>query len=176
MKHLIATIFIFVILAIPVFAYDCPFSLIDDPNPGSCTLYTDANKDSLCDNSQDLKELLQFNSQNQGINNNQTKTNKMNYYISHIILLFIIFQLTGVSLIQYKKLKKNMWRKINNYALLAGFIVVLFTSIITLFNLSGLAISKNISFVRFNNWLHAEAGLIMILFCVEHAVRRWKQF
>jgi hypothetical protein len=43
----------------PIFAWeDCPFGLVNDPRPGKCGLYEDANKDSLCDHSQKNPVLL----------------------------------------------------------------------------------------------------------------------
>ncbi len=35
---------------------DCPFGLVDDPTPGQCRLYVDANQDGICDRSQKKPE------------------------------------------------------------------------------------------------------------------------
>lgn len=158
MKYLISSYFLFIFLIPPVLAYNCPFSRINDPFPGSCALYTDQNNDGLCDNSQDISE---------------TNIAPINYYLWQIIGLFIIFQLIGISLIEYNKLNKMLWRKMNNYVLLVSFLVVLVTGLLLLANLSDLIYSNNL---RTINWLHIESGLIMILFSLEHILRHWRCF
>jgi len=162
MKYLILSI-LFFLTALPVFASSCPFGLINDPFPGQCALYIDENQDGFCDNSQDIPDLA--GSINTGF------TTK--YYVWQIVLGFIIFELMGISLIQYNKLKQVLWRKINNYGLLISFIVVFFTSLIILANLAAIIKAANLRLII---WLHAESGLIMILFSVEHLIRRWRYF
>jgi hypothetical protein len=50
MKHVLI---ILSVLAAPALAWDdCPFGLVDDPAPGRCRLYVDANQDGICDRSQ----------------------------------------------------------------------------------------------------------------------------
>lgn len=50
MKHALV---ILAVLAAPALAWDdCPFGLVDDPAPGRCRLYVDANQDGICDRSQ----------------------------------------------------------------------------------------------------------------------------
>ncbi|MFH1427478.1 MAG: hypothetical protein ABIG60_03030 [Patescibacteria group bacterium] len=166
MKYLLFSLLIFSLFISPVFAYNCPFDRINDPFPGQCILYTDKNNDQICDNSQNL-----IDTQNQLTN--KENNNMANYYFLEIILFFIIFQLLGISLVQYNKLKKYSWRKINNFLLLATFAIVLSSSLIILANLAQILKTENL---RLINWLHTEAGLIMILFCLEHLVRRWRYF
>lgn len=161
MKYFIFSCLLFIFFTSSVLAYDCPFGRINDPFPGSCALYTDQNNDGLCDNSQNILGVTEINIQ------------PINYYIWQIIGLFIIFQLIGISLIEYNKLNKIQWRKINNYVLLVSFLVVLVTGLLLLANLSDLIYSHNL---RTINWLHIESGLIMILFSLEHVLRRWRSF
>ena len=158
------SLLLFFILTTSVSAYSCPYNRVNDPFPGNCSLYTDINKDNLCDNSQDL---------NTNVNINTSLSYMDSYYIFEIILIFIIFQLVGTSFIQYKKLKSFTWRKINLFALLISFSIVFFSSIVFLLNLADIINTENL---RFFSWLHIEAGLAMILFCIEHLLRRWKSF
>lgn len=167
MKYFIINIFL-LILAMPVLAYNCPFGYVNTPYPGHCNLYIDQNNNNLCDNSQNLDALEIKYAQTNDIS--QSKTN---YYIGQIILIFIIFQLTGISLIQYNKINKLQWRKINNYGLLISFIFIFITSLIFLINLTNIWQIQNL---RTINWLHIESGLIMILFSLEHLARRWQHY
>jgi len=172
MRYIIILSIIFFILpsSTPIIAYNCPFGYVNDPYPGLCALYIDQNNDNICDNSQNILNTTK-------IDRDEISNSKTNYYIWQITLIFIIFQLIGISLIQYNKLNKIQWRKINNYALLASFIVVVFTSLILLSGvipfrqLGGQAIN-----LRIVKWLHVESGLIMIFFSVEHIIKHWRCF
>lgn len=162
MKYFIFIIFIFIPLSAS--AYDCPFGRVNDPWPGQCALYIDKDNNNICDNGQTV--LGEFDT-------DVSNAVEINYYIWHIIIVFILFQLIGVSLIQYNKLSNKLWRKINNYLLLISFVVVVFTSLLFLGNILNIINSKNLRSV---SWLHIEFGFIMILFSAEHTIRRWKDF
>ena len=168
MRYIIFLFIIYNLFVSPAFAYNCPFGYVNAPFPGHCSLYIDQNNDNLCDNSQS-PEALKINYTDSN-NSGQAKTN---YYIGQIILMFIIFQLTGISLVQYNKISKFHWRKINNFSMLISFIITLITSLIILLNLTSITQSSGL---RTITWLHIESGLIMILFSIEHILRRWRNF
>lgn len=167
MKYFIFSILLFITFTSSTLAYNCPFGNINDPFPGQCALYTDQNNDNLCDNSQ-TDEALKIN-----YISSEPKESKTNYYIWQIIITFISFQLIGISLIEYNKLKKIHWRKINNYGLFISFILVFITSLVFLASLAGIA---QVNTFKTYSYLHTEFGLIMILFSIEHLLRRWQHF
>lgn len=161
MKYFIFSCLLFIFLTSSVLAYDCPFGRTNDSFPGSCSLYTDRNNDGICDNSQAIFGAVGTDSQT------------TNYYLWQIITLFIIFQLMGISLIHCEKLAFSQWQKMNNYALLISFVLVSITGLLLLANLLRIIQSSQL---RTINWLHAESGLIMILFSLEHIIRRWRYY
>jgi len=164
MKYLICIIFFIILAPLAAFASDCPFGRVNDPSPGQCVLYIDKDNNNICDNGQTVLGASAVEAVN---------ADKTNYYLWQIIIGFIIFQLIGISLIQYNKLSNKSWRKINNYLLLISFIAVVFTSLFFLGNILNIIDSKNLRSV---GWLHIESGFIMILFSLEHTIRRWQDF
>lgn len=162
MKYVILTFCIFFSFTIPVSAYDCPFGRINDPAPGQCSLYIDNNNDSFCDNSQNLA----------GSANNLINT-KTNYYFWQLIISFIIWQLLAISLLEYQKISLIQLKKVNNYCLLISFILTTLTSLFFIINLL-----FNIKIIEphLATWLHLQFGFIMLLFCIEHVIRRWQSF
>jgi len=173
MKYLISLLFLFILFPLTVQAADCPFSRVNDSFPGQCVLYTDQNKDNFCDNSQNFAEDDIKNNNDNIIQANQANNKNMNYYIWQIITFFLIFQLLGIFLMQYNKLKQRHWRKINNYGMLISFCFVFITSLFILLNASGTIQSNNLRSII---WLHTESGLVMILFSIEHIIRHWRYF
>jgi hypothetical protein len=165
---------LFILSLTPVLAYECPFGRVNDPYPGQCALYFDSDNNQICDYGQNLDNGIPGVNQAQAVEALPSATAvPIDYHITDIIFLFIIFQLTGISLIQYKKLKPTLWRKLNNYALLATFFLTIVTSLVYLGNLTGSWRTESIKII---SWLHIESGFIMILFSLEHAVRRWRHF
>jgi hypothetical protein len=58
-REVISLILLSLALSFTALAWDdCPFGLVNDPEPGRCGLYQDTNSDSLCDHSQKKPSLL----------------------------------------------------------------------------------------------------------------------
>ena len=168
------TPFVFAAFAGVVHSYDCPYGRVDDPYPGSCSLYVDENNDNICDNSQELAAAS--DSTPSGEQNTQQKnagSASKDYNTIELMAAFLIFQLLGISLVDYEKISVLKWRRVNNWILLFSFLVMFFTSIALL-----LSIEFGISFGKLGNIrnLHVISGIVMVLFSLEHVVRRWRCF
>jgi len=138
-----------ILLTSTALAIDCPKGLVNDTYPGECGLYTDSNKDKICDYSQELT----LNSPIQS----QSLSNK--YYFWQISIIATIIYLISHFIIGKKDivLHKKIW----NILLLITFIATALTSILFLFQIN----------TGFNNtFWHIELGLIMILISAYHTL------
>lgn len=156
----------------PVFANDCSHNDVNNFSLDSCLLSAKTTV-------QDLEEHSKFaiaHASAQGdtpITQNSQKGKAGNYHTIEIILSFLAFQLAGFILVKYKKLSIINWRKINNYLLLISFVVVFLTSVLLLAELESWITLKAIGKMRA---AHIIWGLVMMLFALEHTIRRWRFF
>jgi len=153
MKKVINFLFCILILSSFASAVDCPRGLENETYPGSCGLYTDANKDGICDLSQDLSS-----------NTGGLQFEKPNYYMWQIAFIFIILYFLSFGLVKSEVISYVLHKKIWNSLLLISFIITAITSVFILLRLNyGFSFSTaNASF-----W-HIEIGWIMILISIFH--------
>ena len=161
MKRLVIFI-LFIFFFSFVSALECPLGLVNDSYPGSCGIYTDTNKDGICDYSQDL--ISQVQEKPQVIAEQETLLER--YNLVEIIIITSILYFTSFLLLRKKRivLHKKIW----NILLLLSFLASAVTAIVFLFNPSPQ--------VTFN---HIETGLVMILISVFHTLEHipyWKSY
>ncbi len=158
MKKFFLAILLFLVIAIPVMAEECPFGLKNDAYPGQCGRYIDKNKDGYCDYSENENEVVSST-------NEEIKKSPYNF-------LAITFITIGVYIISWllaknKKITVIQHRKFWNILLLASFIITAITSVVYLLRLEfGIEIGeiKDLSF-----W-HIEIGYFMILVSIFHSL------
>lgn len=155
---------------------ECPFGNVNDPYPGLCGRFRDLDQDGLCDLSQTKPEVRGTQMVD---GNRQGKMDKYNIIL--ITVLVLLFYGLSEYLVYVRKERKTWWlpwctpknvRWFWNVVLLWSFIVVLITSLILLFELSGWIKPTKINY----SFWHIEAGIVMIELCVVHVVKRWRHF
>lgn len=160
-------ILIVILLVIPlVTSTTCPRGLVNDTYPGACNLYTDSNKNNICDYSEQPSQQSQtISSQQSNTQNSNIKINTIKYNITLITIITILLYLATYFLSKKNKISQVTHKKIWNFLLLITFIITAFTSIFYLLKLEyniNLSLPINISF------LHIEIGYIMILISIFH--------
>ncbi|HOX30459.1 MAG TPA: hypothetical protein P5080_04680 [Candidatus Paceibacterota bacterium] len=152
-----------------VFAQDCPFGVVDDPYPGQCGRYIDADNNGFCDHSQELTldKVINSQSASQAAGEQALEKNRplIDYYFWQITLAIGAAWFFSVRLAKMGKLKLSTQRKFWNLMLLAAFLATSATSIIILLNASyGTAIKTPFDL----GFWHIETGLAMIIISVLH--------
>jgi len=106
-KIFFSLVLLFVLTPAVIFATGCPRGLVNEPAPGSCGLYIDANKDGYCDLSE-VEESSNYGSQlkeggvnadNQAKNSVKQKDNK----IILITIILIVAYILGLILVKIKR-------------------------------------------------------------------------
>jgi len=159
---------------------DCPFGLVDDPAPGSCGRYLDANGDQLCDYSQTADELARAaagNSQtalNNGAAARQaapaTKSSIGNALSSRYPLIPVLAFGTALYLLSYYASKARyisvlVHRRIWNVLLLVFFLLSAFSGLFLVLHIN---YRLNISWPFNLLYWHVETGIVMAAISVYH--------
>jgi hypothetical protein len=150
------------------FAQDCPFGLVNDPYPGRCGRYIDADNNGFCDYSQDLAlngETNQLASQPSAGQIADKDRPKTDYYLWQITLAIGAAWFLSVQLVKTGKLSLSTQRKFWNVLLFVSFLATAATSTIMLLNSSYDASVKVTFSLVF--W-HIESGLAMIIISALH--------
>jgi hypothetical protein len=148
-------------------ALDCPHGEINDTYPGDCNLYTDVNKDNICDNSQTIQEtqppVNPLQVQNEALEKRES--------VYHLLLIAIIstflYLLSSFLSRAGKIYSPTTHKKIWNALLLISFLGV---------GLSGLLFVLRIEFGIDISWFpnmlfwHVETGIVMALISIFHIV------
>lgn len=134
----------------------CPFGLTNDPFPGQCARYIDADKNSLCDYSQS--------------SSNSTLTS--NYHLFPIIIVLGLLYGISLLLVHKKLLTLATHRKIWNLLLLITFLISAILGILLI-----MKINYNWQILPSNSlsW-HVEAGIAMTTVSLFHILWHWSYF
>jgi len=134
----------------------CPFGLTNDPFPGQCARYIDANKNAFCDLSQATSGTP--------LNNN--------YRLFEIIIILTLLYGASVLLVNKKLITLSIHKKIWNLFLLITFLVSAILGILLVMKVNyGWQIPTPGSLF----W-HTEAGIAMIVIAFFHIFWHWKYF
>ncbi len=174
MKKIILIIATYFFLSPVAFAAtwpNCPFGQSNDPYPGLCARYTDADTNGICDYSQ-------LPSGDETIKVITTPT----YYVFEITIVILLLYGFSKYLAYLSRQTKNQFlKKFNlrnvrcgmNLILLLSFVITTITSLISLAQLElGWFKPSAINW----SWWHIESGLIMIIIYLIHFVERWNYF
>jgi len=153
---------------------DCPFGLINDPYPGECSRYVDADNDGICD-------LSQLAPGDRGVLNitseikykNDIKTSTRNYNFLPISLILIFFYALSSFLVKKKVISLVNNRKIWNFFL---FITFLISGILGILWVIRLDFRWRISLPFSILFWHTEIGIVMIVISVFHIIWHWPYF
>lgn len=171
MRKILFLFLFFVVLASPALAEDCPFGVTNDPAPGDCRLYTDRNGNDYCDYGEPAKSAVQAPAISSAIQaDGKEKNVSSGSYLLPLTLAFIILQAILLAALKFKKISALKLKKINNWFLLILFLAVAVSSAPFLIRDAGLAEPSGL---RTWSLLHTDSGWLMILFSLEHVVRRW---
>ena len=131
-KYFLAIIFMFVFGPGLVLAAECPLGRVDDPAPGVCSLYTDYNKDAICDLSESsITSYVVEQTENQGTNYQATvnSVKKIDHHLGLITMVLVFGYLVGLLAVYKKKTSVIKHRKFWNWLLLIFFIPTALTSL-----------------------------------------------
>jgi hypothetical protein len=168
MKRKIILLFITLSFLIPtLLALDCPHGEINDTYPGDCNLYTDVNKDKICDHSQTLQETKPVIQTSQ-VQNATLEKRESTYHLLIIAIISTILYLLSSFLSRAGKIYSPCThKKIWNALLLISFLGV---------GLSGLLFVLRIEFGIDTSWFpnmlfwHVETGIVMALISMFHVI------
>ncbi len=197
--------FISTLLIIPFIALaqwdDCPHGKTDGDceYPGECGLYTDTNKDSICDHSQDQpvvdttnkdgnsiddtaskKARLSTNS-NKNIENNDESTVKSISQVEHkkqypfldIVVVLSIFYAVTYLLAKRRTIKMTSHKKIWNVLLTVSFLALAVTSVLLIVQInSGKIFSLGFDIM----YWHVITGIIMMVITLFHMGWHWRYY
>ncbi|MCU0653312.1 MAG: hypothetical protein MUD10_03580 [Candidatus Pacebacteria bacterium] len=189
MKKILLYVFamcLFCAVSLPAGAQDCPKGIVNDPYPGSCGAYIDANRDDICDHSQTLGSAAPISGEKAAvgaadfasgteppIKKNATSGSTEEYYVWQIALALTVAYLLSLLAVKKGRLTAMVNRKIWNLLLLASFAVTALTSVFLLLR-SNYGIGFDFPF-NLSYW-HIEAGLVMMLVSVYHALWHFPYF
>jgi hypothetical protein len=149
-----------------VFAGDCPFGEVDCQEPGKCGNYVDANKDALCDHSQENLDAEEQMSISENV-----KSNKYNFFPLTIFLILIY--IVSHVLSKRGKISIRTHRKIWNVLLTITFLLAGLTGVYFVLKINyGFTISTSFNLMR----LHVQTGIAMTLICIFHIIWHWPYF
>lgn len=134
----------------------CPFGLTNDPLPGLCARYVDANKNGICDYSQTIAGTITGN----------------NYHLFPILITLTLFYGVSAWLVNKKLLNLATHRKIWNFFLLITFLVSAILGILLVIKIN---YGWQIPLPNSLFW-HVEAGIAMTIVSIFHILRHWKYF
>jgi len=107
---------VFILTPAVIFATGCPRGIVNDPAPGICGLYVDANRDGYCDLSEPEESINYVESKD--------------YKIIIITIILVAGYLMGLLAVKNKKISFIAHRKFWNWILLILFIPTAITSIL----------------------------------------------
>lgn len=159
------------------FAQDCPFGMVDDPAPGSCSRYIDENGDGICDHSQQIAQLSGVNDAPadgavsvggaEKKNTQAVSRPAVEYYMWQIAAVLAAGYILSLRLVKLGKLTLARQRRFWNAVLLLLFFAIALTSIVLLLKFNykiSVSLPFNVSF-----W-HIESGWAMTVVLVFHAL------
>jgi hypothetical protein len=157
------------IIASPVLAEECPFGVENDPAPGQCRLYTDKNGNNYCDYGEPSKPVV-TSKPVASVQPSAPEKSGDDFYLLPLTIAFFVLQAALIILLRLKKIGLPLLKKINNWLLLLFFVVIIISSVPFLLRAAGLATPSGLK-----TWslLHTDSGWLMILFSIEHIIRRW---
>ena len=169
-------IILFILVILSANAQECPRGLVNDPYPGVCGLYTDADVDSICDLSQEDIALVNMNqsSENenvQPINSSVIKTTTEYHFTAILIITLAVYSVTYF-LSNRKKISVLVHKKIWNAVLLLSFLGTGISGIVLVIRLN---YGINIPFPS-ALFLHVETGIVMAIVSVFHIAWHLKYF
>ncbi|HRZ85515.1 MAG TPA: hypothetical protein P5277_01920 [Candidatus Paceibacterota bacterium] len=169
-KYFIFATFILLSISLAYAWDDCPKGFTDENCQVMCGTYTDTNKDSICDHSQENPSLTSQNIQNQQVSNQSSliqSANKSKYNLIPIFAVTLILYLITYFLSKKEKISFILHKKIWNILLLATFLFTAVTSLLYIIKVDYSINSFNLASVSF--W-HIEIGIVMILISIFHAL------
>jgi hypothetical protein len=152
-------------------ASDCPKGLVNDPYPGQCGLYTDKNKDGICDLSQRTeagqKETAEVSTDENAasIPAVSQERDTVNYHILHGTLFLVTAYIISLFLVKAGKIMACRNHLFWNLALSVSFAATAVTSLVLLLALTGVWQSDDI---KYWSYWHVEAGYYMMVISVFH--------
>lgn len=156
----------FYLLSVAIFlptvalGYDCPRGMVNDPAPGRCGLYVDANKDGYCDLSE-IEETINQNSSKEVV------AQKEDHKIGLITIILVFGYIAGLVAVRQNKISVIKHRRFWNWLLLIFFVPTLFTS---LFLALLIEFEININFgINLSYW-HFVFGWAFLLVSVFHII------
>jgi hypothetical protein len=173
-KSIIITVLLLLFLP-SITALDCPKGIVNDSYPGDCGLYTDSNKNTICDYSENtLTSTNTTFSANIGINANPPqKRITNNYYFLPILIILILIYLISYFLTKFNKISQIFHKRIWNFLLLLGFLGVGISGIILVLRIEyGIEINSPFNML----FWHVETGIIMTIISVFHIIWHFSYF
>lgn len=188
MKKLYVVLLIIILTPVAVYAWnDCPYGLLNDPFPGSCSRYVDTNQDGICDHSQSpssasTNTTSDLNTDNTSIHESNESVSDIqklnivpteNYYMVPLIISTLILYLVTYLLFLENYLSRRNYLRIWKYVLITSFIVTGVTGMILIIFINyGIESSWNLTI----NFWHVEFAIIMAVTTIFHFHLHWKQF
>jgi len=158
MKRAIIILFILLVFSPFVNSLDCPLGKVNDTYPGDCGLYTDLNKDSVCDYSQELSPLP-------GVKDNGDVVPTKEYYFLEIAGVSVVFYIISFLLARKNIISIVLHRRFWNFLLLISFLGVGISGILLVLNLNyGFLVDWPFSML----FWHVETGVVMTLISIFH--------
>lgn len=163
---------------------ECPFGRINDPAPGACARYIDANDNDLCDLSEVssgqniVVEGGTVNSILEKEFKQQTATleaveKRSRYKMGIIILILTILYIVSSLMVRLKKISLFTQRRIWNVLLLFSFLATLVLAILLIIKINW-GWSPKLPF-NILYW-HVETGTIMAVITVFHLMWHWQYY
>jgi hypothetical protein len=177
MKKTILFILIILMLLPNILALDCPRGEVNDTYPGDCGLYSDSNKDTICDYSENsltnpIPNTIIDAKTNTLANLSQEKITK-DYHFIPILIISIILYLISYFLARFNKISQVFHKKIWNLILLIGFLGAGLSGLFLVLNLEyGINITWPFSLI----FWHVETGIVMTLISFFHIIWHWNYF
>jgi hypothetical protein len=170
MKRKIALIFILVLIVLNVITASCPNGLVNDTYPGDCSLYTDENKDNICDYSQEIEEYPKITQESKI---KPKLINTQYYFLLILIISTILYFLSSFLSRKGKIYSPIIHKKIWNILLLVFFLGVGISGILFVLRLE---FGMNLSWFPKMLFWHVETGIIMAIISIFHIIWHWKYF
>ncbi len=175
MKKALFLVILLLFIPILTLAWEgCPFSLINDPAPGSCGRFIDTDRDNICDNSQsapDKRIALAQNSPEK--TESLPKVKKVGYDLFPISIVILLVYAFSLVLVRIKKINMLTHRRLWNTLLLISFLAV---------GLSGIFLVLRVNYGFEINWpfnllfWHVETGITMAVIAIFHIAWHWPYF
>lgn len=147
---------ILAVVALPLLGQTCPFNMTDDPHPGQCGAYRDANQDSICDLSQATAS-----------NAATGRANRPPHHIWQIFLAVGSLSLATELAVRRRKELAFRLQTAWNWLLLLAFLLCSLTGLYFIIPQA----SRPTPGLDMSYW-HTETGLAFIAVGLYHALRR----